>query len=214
MLCSRPQFLLLFLRLNRPGHNQSCDSRCCGIRTGYRILHIRCGRHKDLPGNRCKQAGCFVVIILYTLRPAHAVKGDGQCGQNRIKGVGNRGIVRSNHCLIPGILDNKRIGDPVVIYHLSGCDGFGNRQHRLSIRIHRFSCRNRCTQTVTGYCNSIIDSPTNRRIGISVCPCLIHDDTSPSAGTVISLNTRGGPAVTVGVAWGTPSENNATDPSS
>ena len=95
-----PRLLLLSVNLNCSGHNQSGNPGCNGIRTGNGVLCISCSRYEDLPGNCCKQARELIVIVLYALRPGCTVKSNRQSGQDRIKGVGNRCIIRSNHSLI------------------------------------------------------------------------------------------------------------------
>ena len=143
-----PRFMRIFscmsFRLNCSGYDQCRSSGRCGIGAGNRILRIGRSRYKDLAGNRCEQARGLIIIVLQTLCPSRTFKGNRQSRQDWVKCVGDGCVIRSDHSLIPGILNDKGIGDAIVIHHLRGCNRFGNRQQRCSIRIDRLGCCNGC----------------------------------------------------------------------
>ena len=99
-----------------------------GIGSGDRVPGDGGGRDGD-EGGRCGElARGLVVIVLDALGPGDTVEADSQIRQDRVKGIGDDGVVCGYQGFGAEVLDQEGVGHLAVAQDLGGGDGFGDGQ--------------------------------------------------------------------------------------
>lgn len=161
---------------------QGCDAGAYGISTGDGVLRVGCGRDEDLTGYGGQDARCGIVIVLSALSPDSSLKGDGKTGENGIKGVADGRIVRCQYGAVARVLDDKGVGDLLVIHDLRGGDGFGNGKLRRRFYGNGFAGGGFRSDACRGCRYGVDDGAALKGRSKAVCYCLVYQYGIPACG--------------------------------